>query len=61
MRAPFDESGSLVPLRSPPLMPALVPPGREHVSGASHRLRALSALSGSLTDALTPADAANLV
>ena len=61
MRAPFDEFGPLVPLRSPPLMPVLVPPGREYVSGASHRLRALSALSGSLTDALTPADAANLV
>ncbi len=31
------------------------------VSGASQRLRALSVLSGSLTDALEPADAANLV
>ena len=31
------------------------------VSGASHRLRALAALSGSLTDALNPDDAANLV
>jgi signal transduction histidine kinase len=31
------------------------------VSGASHRLRALAALSGSLTDALTPASAADLV
>ena len=33
----------------------------EHVSGASARLRALAALSGSLTDALGPEDAANLV
>src|SRR4051812_37364430 len=31
------------------------------ISGASHRLRALAALSGSLTDALSPADAAALV
>ena len=31
------------------------------ISGASHRLRALSALSGSLTDALGPAEAAQLV
>lgn len=31
------------------------------VSGASHRLRALAALSGSLTDALSPTDAADLV
>jgi signal transduction histidine kinase len=31
------------------------------VSGASRRLRALAALSGSLTDALTPEEAANLV
>jgi signal transduction histidine kinase len=31
------------------------------ISGASHRLRALAALSGSLTDALTPEEAADLV
>jgi signal transduction histidine kinase len=31
------------------------------ISGASHRLRALAALSGSLTDALDPAEAAKLV
>lgn len=37
------------------------PSAGEAVSGASRRLRALSALSGSLTDALTPADAASLV
>jgi signal transduction histidine kinase len=47
--------------------PAFVPPqlsplaGLEAVSDASQRLRALSALSGSLTDALDPGDAANLV
>jgi signal transduction histidine kinase len=33
----------------------------ENVSGASRRLRALSALSGSLTDALSPGEAADLV
>ena len=33
----------------------------ESVSGASRRLRALAALSGSLTDALTPESAADLV
>ena len=33
----------------------------EAVSGASRRLRALAALSGSLTDALGPAEAADLV
>ena len=31
------------------------------ISGASHRLRALAALSGSLTDSLSPEDAAALV
>jgi hypothetical protein len=31
------------------------------VSGASHRIRALSALSGSLTDALDPENAAHLL
>jgi signal transduction histidine kinase len=35
--------------------------GPEVISGASQRLRALSALSGSLTDALHPEEAANLV
>jgi signal transduction histidine kinase len=34
---------------------------RDGVSGASRRLRALAALSGSLTDALAPTDAADLV
>ena len=36
-------------------------PADGRVSGASHRLRALAALSGSLTDALRPEDAASLV
>lgn len=51
------------------LVPALPPSGGhepvtappELISGASRRLRALSALSGSLTDALNPEEAANLV
>ena len=44
-------------------MPAPVASARDplHVSGASHRLRALAALSGSLTDALSPKGAADLV
>lgn len=37
------------------------PYNSDGVSGASRRLRALAALSGSLTDALTPTEAANLV
>src|SRR5688572_18812637 len=43
--------------------PDLAPPLLHSVgiSGASHRLRALSALSGSLTDALGPEEAAQLV
>ena len=51
-----------------PMVPALRPAGHapsaappEPISGASRRLRALSALSGSLTDALHPEEAANLV
>ncbi len=36
-------------------------PGYQTISGASHRLRALAALSGSLTDSLGPAEAADLV
>jgi signal transduction histidine kinase len=54
---------------APPLaphIPGYQPPspahlGGEQVSGASRRLRALAALSGSLTDALGPAEAADLV
>ena len=37
----------------------LAAPGNARISGASHRLRALAALSGSLTDALAPKDAAD--
>jgi signal transduction histidine kinase len=52
-------------LRPPSVAPAhalgLEPVLAEQVSGASARLRALAALSGSLTDALGPQDAANLV
>ena len=47
------------PAQTPPLRDVAPPPGP--VSGASQRLRALAALSGSLTDALGPEDAANLV
>ena len=39
----------------------VIPIPGEQVSGASARLRALASLSGSLTDALGPEDAANLV
>lgn len=56
------------PVRGPdrPAPPALqtgpsAAPARDAVSGASRRLRALAALSGSLTDALGPAEAAVLV
>jgi len=42
-----------------PLAPAYL--AGEEISGASRRLRALAALSGSLTDALGPAEAADLV
>jgi len=46
-----------------PSVAALAPPDAQPytISGASQRLRALSALSGSLTDALGPEDAAQLV
>jgi signal transduction histidine kinase len=46
---------------SPPLDNYAPPAPPEVISGASRRLRALSALSGSLTDALHPEEAANLV
>lgn len=48
----------------PPLDHARPLPGYapdEYISGASRRLRALAALSGSLTDSLSPEDAATLV
>ena len=53
---PVASATSLPVLALPP--PPLLPEG---ISGASHRLRALSALSGSLTDALDPEEAAQLV
>ena len=49
------------PSAAPPHTVELTPGSGEQVSGASTRLRALAALSGSLTDALGPEDAANLV
>src|SRR5687767_15786918 len=62
MHATSDRSSPMLPL-GPPLTGGLSPFGSpvEEVSGASRRLRALSALSGSLTDALHPEEAANLV
>lgn len=54
--------GESLHLGQAPTRPALeLTPPIGAVSGASQRLRALSALSGSLTDALDPEDAANLV
>ena len=48
--------------RLPEFQPVLLAPlAGEAISGASRRLRALAALSGSLTDALGPAEAADLV
>jgi signal transduction histidine kinase len=51
------------PNARPPSAASLLPTTltSEGVSGASRRLRALAALSGSLTDALAPQDAADLV
>jgi signal transduction histidine kinase len=46
---------------SPPTALVLNPLTSDGISGASRRLRALAALSGSLTDALAPKDAADLV
>jgi signal transduction histidine kinase len=59
-----DSSDSETRLGSEPVARTTAPTVRstgETVSGASRRLRALSALSGSLTDALAPEEAANLV
>ena len=65
MLAPPDDLPAAASVRAPPspdeltrlhLDPTLAP-----ISGASRRLRALAALSGSLTDSLDPEDAANLV
>src|SRR5687767_2423328 len=62
MHATSDRSSPMLPL-GPPLTGGLSPFGSpvEEISGASRRLRALAALSGSLTDALSPEEAANLV
>src|SRR5687767_3834838 len=62
MHATSDRSSPMLPL-GPPLTGGLSPFGSpvEEISGASRRLRALAALSGSLTDALTPKEAADLV
>jgi hypothetical protein len=49
-----------LPLKAPPL-PLPLPLTADGISAASRRLRALAALSGSLTDALAPQDAADLV
>ena len=60
MHAPKD--GSPAPAAAPlAALPFALPPLPEEISAASQRLRALAALSGSLTDALGPAEAANLV
>ena len=65
MRPPSDNAPRGVALDPPKLGPrkeaGLDYRFGEEVSGASRRLRALAALSGSLTDALNPEDAANLV
>ena len=63
MRAPIDDSILPVPAHPAKTGIALLTPtpAGGAISGASRRLRALSALSGSLTDALTPMDAADLV
>ena len=62
MHAPSDSPLATLPPGEPPIG-GLSPFGgpAEKVSGASRRLRALAALSGSLTDPLDPADAATLV
>jgi signal transduction histidine kinase len=60
MHAPND--GLPAPATVPTAAPRFAQSSRpEEISGASQRLRALAALSGSLTDALEPAEAANLV
>ncbi|HEX6535228.1 MAG TPA: ATP-binding protein [Gemmatimonadaceae bacterium] len=65
MRAPRGDLPHVDPPRHPQLRdPRQIPSARhagEESSGASRRLRALAALSGSLTDSLDPEDAANLV
>ena len=68
MIAPSNKATDRTSARRPPApvqgapSPGETPVAKEApVSGASRRLRALAALSGSLTDALGPADAADLV
>jgi signal transduction histidine kinase len=62
MISSLDDSPSVAPaIRLPRLDLALPLHHSAGISGASHRLRALSALSGSLTDALGPGEAAQLV
>jgi signal transduction histidine kinase len=62
MPAPSDDAAQTASQRTAPsalLFPTSLT--SEGISGASRRLRALAALSGSLTDALAPKDAADLV
>jgi signal transduction histidine kinase len=61
MMTPLDDSTWFAHESGHPSIDVMLPPLDAVVSGASHRLRALSALSGSLTDALGPEDAAQLV
>jgi hypothetical protein len=65
MRVPSEDSphaAALRPSQRPPHeLPVAGGLGGEPISGASRRLRALAALSGSLTDSLGLEDAANLV
>lgn len=62
MISSFDDSLSVAPTTGLPARDFAHPlPHALGISGASQRLRALSALSGSLTDALDPEEAAQLV
>jgi signal transduction histidine kinase len=65
MLAPPDDQPAAALVHAPPTSHEstlhLAEPAFAPVSGASRRLRALAALSGSLTDSLDPQDAANLV
>ena len=64
MRTPSDRpphSPGFPPDAGLILRPPTTVPADEGVTGASRRLRALATLSGSLTDALSPEDAASLV
>ncbi len=65
MLAPPDDLPAAALVRAPrspdELAPLHLEPTLTPISGASRRLRALAALSGSLTDSLNPEDAANLV